>query len=362
MNKTRKAVLSVGLIIIMVVLVIWLSTPDRSSTGKTIKIGAVIPLSGTQAHVGEGLRNALVLAQRNLGKTKYTYEVIVEDGQFDVKTSIGAAQKLINVDKVDVILDAYAPIGNAISPITEKSEVVHIGIAFDPKIAEGKYNFLLFTTPETAARTFLAEMQKRSMGTLGIFKVNNQGILAVHDAIKMLSKEYGVTIATDETFQPGERDFRDLIARSSVKKPDLYALLALPPELEILAKQLFDQNIRNISSTIYFELSPNKGLFEGLWSVGYSSVSTLLDNEYKTSYGKGMTFGVPNIYDSFNVIVRAAETYDGQDKPNAEYIASHIHVLADFDGSLGKLHVNDAGIIDSPASIKIVKNGQLVPF
>lgn len=357
-NKKIIGILaSVVVILGLIFAVLKTGTQDQV---RTIKIGAVIPLSGAQAFVGEGMKNALELARHNLGNTKYTYEFIVEDGAFDVKTSISAANKLIEVDKVDAIIDAYAPIGNAISPIAEKAHVVHIDVAFDPKIAEGDYNFILFTTPETAAKSFLAEMQKRGLHTLGIFRVNNQGILAVYSAIKEFAGQYGITVASDEMFQPGERDFKSIIAKSAPHKPDLYALLALSPELEILAKQLYDQNIHNLSSTIYFELAKDKTVFEGLWSVGYGRVSSDFESQYKATYNRELGFGSANVYDAFNVIVRAAESHDGQGKPSPQFIAHQIQDIGDFDGVLGRLHVNDIGIIDTPTRIKIVKDGKMV--
>ncbi len=342
---------------------------NANTDTKTIKIGAILPMVGTQAFAGEGMRNALEMALHDLEtaqntgsglKLKYKYELVIANNNFTAKDSISAAEKLIDVDKVSAIIDAYAPVGNAVSPIAEKAHVVHIDVAFDPKIAEGDYNFLLFTTPDTATRSFFAEMQKKGLHTLGIFRVNNQGIYSVYTAMENLASQYGVTVVSDQMFQPGERDFKSIIAKNSVIKPDLYVLLALSPELEILAKQLQDQNIHNISSTIYFELAKDKSVFEGLWSVGYGEISSSFMDKYKATYNREVTFGVPNVYDAFNVVVQSAESYSGVDKPSPEYIANKIQGIGDFTGVLGKLHVDPAGIIDTPTSIKVVKDGRLV--
>ncbi|MDB5259390.1 MAG: ABC-type branched-chain amino acid transport system, periplasmic component, branched-chain amino [Candidatus Taylorbacteria bacterium] len=359
MQTNIKKVLGAAIFIVIIGIIAW-NVGGSSADGKTIKIGVVLPLTGTQAHVGEGLKNAVELAEKNLGSTKFKYDVIFEDDRFDPKTAVTAAQKLISIDKVDAILDAYASIGNAVSPITEKAGITHIGIAFDPKIAEGSHNFLLFTRPDTAARTFLEEMRRRDIHTLGIFRLNNQGILAVYQSVKNLAGEYGVTIVSDESFQPGERDFKEIITKSAKGKAGVYALLTLSPELEILAKQLNDQGIHNQTSIIYFELAQDKAVFNGLWSVGYGKVSTDLESEYKAAYGKDLTFGVPNIYDAFNVIVRASEAYAGKGKPTSDYIAQQILQASDVEGALGKLHVSPERIIDSPALIKVMKDGKMV--
>ncbi len=357
-NSKKIVALFIGLVVI--VGLIMAGRNNGAESTKTIKIGAILPLSGTQAFVGEGMKHALEMAQKSVSGTKYKYDLVIEDGAFDPKTSISAANKLIQVDKVDAIIDAYAPIGNAVSPITEKEHIVHIDIAFDPKIAEGDYNFILFTTPDTAAKSFLAEMKNRNLHTLGIFHVNNQGIAAVYAALKQYAGEYGITIVSDEMFQPGDRDFKAIVAKGSTPKADLYALLALSPELEILAKQLNEQGVRNLSSTIYFELAKDKSVFEGLWSIGYAEVASDFETQFKSIYNRELSFGAANVYDAFNVIVRASETSSGEAKPSPEFIAQQIQSTGDFEGVLGKLHVNEIGIIDTPTMVKVVKEGKMV--
>ncbi len=358
MKSTRKIYLIVTTILVVILAAFVLHVTQRSDN-TTIKIGVAIPLTGTQAHVGGGLRNAIRLAQSQVKDTKYSYEVVFEDTQFDQKTAATVAQKLISVDKVDVILDAYAPIGNVISPIAEENKVVHIGIAFDPKVAVGEYNFIMFTKPDTAVRTFLQEMRKKGLHTISVFWVNNQGIISVNESLKKLSPEYGISILSNEGFQPGERDFRQIVAKSIPYKADIYVLLSLSPELELLAKQLNNQGVHNQTTIMYFELSQDKALFNGLWSVGYSEVSSRLEAEYKAAYNTELTFAVPNMYDAFNTVVRAAESYKGSGKPSKEYIANYIQNSPDIEGATGLLHVDKSGIIDAPPSVKIMREGKL---
>ena len=351
----------VGIIIVIILGCIVTANMASPKNDRVIKIGVAVPLTGTNGFVGEEIRDAVLMAEKKLQNTKYKYEVVFEDVQVDPKMAASAAQKLINIDKVDAIISAYAPIDNTIAPIAEKAQVVHIGIAFDPRAAEGEYNFIDFVTPDTSAKAFLAELEKREITKLGIFRLNNPGIIAVYDAVKTLAPEYGVTINFDEQFQPGERDFRSIIAKAMKSKSQIFALLSIPPELDVLAKQMDDLNIHNQTTVIYFELSPNKSLYEGLWSIGFGGVADSFVKEFKDTYNKDIAFGTPNSYDAFNIIVNAAESYTGAGKPSTKYIADQIQNLKGYEGVLGKLDVNSAGIIDSAVQIKIVKNGVMVP-
>jgi branched-chain amino acid transport system substrate-binding protein len=357
MNKKIWSI--VGVIIVLVLLVIGLNN-NRIGEKTVIRIGVAVPMTGNNGFAGEGIRDAINLAQSKLKNTKYKYDVIFEDTQVDPKSAATVAQKLITIDKVDAIIDAYAPIGNIIAPIAEETQVVHIGIAFDARAAEGEYNFIHFHTPDTSARAFLTEMDKRGLKTLGIFHLNNPGILAVYNSIVKLSSEYGIEIVSDQEFKSGDRDFRSIIIKSAVNKADLYAVLSIPPELDILSKQMKELGLGNMSTAIYFELSPNKSLYEGLWSIGFGAASDVFVKEYKDVYKKDIAFGGPNAYDAFNLIVNAAESYKGEDKPSTKYIADQIQNLKDYDGVLGRLTVDEAGIIDSPVLVKTVKNGVMV--
>lgn len=359
MNKKIIGVL--GLVIIIIFIGLFLKNGDRLDQKDTIKIGVAVPMTGTNGFVGEAIRDALLLAQKKSSNTKYKYEIVFEDVQVDPKMAASAAQKLINIDRVDAIIDAYAPVGNTIAPIAEKAKVVHIAIAFDPRAAEGEYNFINFTTPDTSVRAFLSELKKRNITTLGIFRLNNPGIIAVYDSIKALAPDYGVTIKFDEQFQPGERDFRGIIVKALKSKADIFTLLSIPPEIDILAKQMFDLNIHNITTVIYFELSPNKSIYEGLWSIGFGEVNKDFIREFKDTYNKEIAFGTPNAYDAFNIILNVAESYNGAGKPTTKYLADQITKLKGYVGVLGELKVNPEGIIDSAVRVKTVKDGVLVP-
>jgi branched-chain amino acid transport system substrate-binding protein len=362
MNNNIKKIIGLVVVIAIVLFgIIALTNKDGSGNNNTIRIGIAVPLTGNQGFVGEGIRDAVLLAQSKLNNTKYKYDFVFEDVQVNPQMAASAAQKLINIDKVDAIIDAYAPIGDTIAPIAEKAKVVHINIAFDPRAAIGEYNFIDFTTPNTSVKAFLEEMKSRGLTKLGIFRLNNPGILAVYGAIKELSPEYGISIVSDEQFQPGERDFRDIVTKGTKNKADIYALLSIPPELDILAKQMKDLGIKNQTSVIYFELSPNKSLYEGLWSIGFGGVDNAFEKEFKDTYKRELAYGAPNSYDSVNIIVAAAEAYTGKGKPSATDIANQMANLKDLSGVLGKLSINSDGIIDSGVQVKIVKDGVLVP-
>src|SRR3989338_389957 len=141
--------------------------PHPQSSSETIRIGVIAPLSGDVAFIGEGMRNAFVLAQSQ-NPQGYKYELIFEDGKFDPTTSLTAAQKLIYQDKVKAIITFSSGIGKVISPLAQKEQVIHFAIASDPTIAAGLYNFIHWTPPAEENRVFVQELQNRNINKLAI--------------------------------------------------------------------------------------------------------------------------------------------------------------------------------------------------
>ena len=117
MSKTVKIILSVIIAVMVISAGYVFSMSKRPDVKETFKIGAVLPLTGNVGFIGEGFRNAMLLAKEQLGDTKYNYEIIFEDDQHDPKLTAGAANKFISIDKVDAIVSLGDSTAPAVSPL-----------------------------------------------------------------------------------------------------------------------------------------------------------------------------------------------------------------------------------------------------
>ena len=113
MNKTTWWIIG----IVVVVGFIWLGiTKQHSSTG-TIKIGVILPETGDLSVTGEKMYNGIRLAAAS---TAANVRFIYEDDHSDVTTGVTAATKLINIDKVDMLVGLYNPDEvQAVAPIAK---------------------------------------------------------------------------------------------------------------------------------------------------------------------------------------------------------------------------------------------------
>ncbi len=329
---------------------------NNASEKEFIKIGVILPLSGSLTFMGNGARNSVNLALEQLENTKYEYKVIFEDDRMEPQLTSTATNKLINIDNVDAIVSFSSGSGNVVSPVTNLNKIIHIGIGSDVTIAKGNYNFIHWTQPNEENRVFVQELIEKDIKKIAIFEINQQGTTAIVADLKPKLEEANIEIVSDQKFNFGEKDFKTLISKAKKSKPDIYLLLALSPELEILTKQIKEQGIdKPLTAIEAFEFSEEPELFEGMWYVQAADPSAEYVDSYKAKFENNPVVGSPNTYDAINLIVKAFEKAETK-----EEAVNELSEIQGFKGALGTLNIGETGVINSTAIIRTIKNGEFV--
>lgn len=332
------------------------STPQQKPV---IKIGAILPLTGDAGFLGEGIKNGITMAWEYLPKTHFNYQIVFEDDQMDPKKTAVAAQKLIHTDKVDFLISASSGTGNVITPIAEQNKVVHFGIASDAHIADGKYNFIHWTQPQEEARALAEVLQEKKLHRIAAFIFNQQGTQAILNKVKEAIQSTDIQIVYTASINPGERDFRIMLNKAKVKKPDVYFLSMLPPEMEILAKQFKELHIEQPLIAIEsFGFSSTPEIFNGRWFIDAADMSPEMIEKFQSKYDQTSMAAAGNGYDIIKMIAHVCENSDT--KPTSDEAVSALLNIKDFQGAMGKISVDPDGIIQSKASLKEMQNGKPV--
>ncbi len=365
MSKTSKLLWWIIAIVVVVIIVVAVKRSPSIQTEKpTITIGYIAPLSGGVAFLGEGVKNAaeLALADLQSKNTKYNYKLIFEDNAFSPAKTASAAQKLISIDHVDALVTVASNAGGVANPIAEKAQVVHIGIASDPNIAKGTYNFIDWTPPNEEVAVFVDQMKKRNIKKVAVFGQQISGIIAVVDELKKQVQGTDMQIVSEDISNPGDKDFRTAIKKAEAANPDYFVMIMFSPELEIATKQTKELGIKTPMTAIEaFELSDHPELFEGLWYVNAADPTHEFVNAYQTKYGKNATIATPNAYDILGLIAAAAETFDGKTKPSTTDLANALAHVQGYSGALGNnIGINSNHIVVSKAVVRMIKNGKPV--
>jgi ABC-type branched-subunit amino acid transport system substrate-binding protein len=248
------------------------------------------------------------------------------------------------------------------APIAQAAGVVHFGIASDPNVAKGEYNFIHSTKPDSEARLWVEEATRRGYKRVAILCLQQQGELAIAESVKKYAASEGLEIVTQQTFDVGEVDFRTYLMKAGQSEPDIYLALAFSPEVDNLYKQFKEQGIKaEFSGIESLELSSTPALFEGLWYINAADSTDSFREAYKQMFNENPVFGSPNAYDIFNLIVAGYERAgDGVTKPSHAAVAAELAKIQGFQGVLGELNMDPDGIVDSLPVVRMIRNGEPV--
>ena len=154
MNKNMKGIVKTILWLVIIVVVIWVVwyvlTREPIPEEEVIKIGATLPLTGDISTYGIDAKNAIDLVVKEINEVDIDgkkIEIIYEDDQCDPKQVVTTVNKLINVDKVKIILGPFCS-GAALAavPITQSNNVFLLsGSVTNPGLAD--YNLFFRTIP-----------------------------------------------------------------------------------------------------------------------------------------------------------------------------------------------------------------------
>ena len=278
--KNKNIYSAVAIIIIICLGILFfnkIKSNDVSHTFKTgkviqekqkIKIGIMLPMSGDFAGIGEGIRNAALMAIDDYKQIHPNAKIdtVIDDDKFDVKTGVGIYNKMMSLDHIDTLFMVSTPILDAIHEqmTADGLPIISIGlqnygIAVDNIFqTSGEPKALIadmarFMTEKKYKKVAVIYNSKvtADVGFYNIFKENYSGI--------------HVDYALDS-----EADAKNIALKVKSESPDAILIMNMPTagarvtkELKILTtntKSLSDKPNSNID--FYYDAQLSTGLTE----------------------------------------------------------------------------------------------------
>ena len=350
----NKKLITVILVVIVIVIAGLFARGGDTSGKPVIKIGVVAPVTGSYSAYGATLVKGIDMALADISAkdTKYKYQLVVEDDTSDSATAANAASKLINIDGVKAIITTTSGSGNAVKTQAEKTGVIHVCDCTDTTIGNALYNFTDLILPVDEGKVWLTEAKKRGISTIAVLQQVHPGAAALVNAMIPQVDGTGMKVIFNESFDGSNRDFKTLVTKAVQKKADIYRVVAYPPSLDIVSKELMDAGVKNISTMALFTTSPNPSMYNGLWYTDAPVVDPALKDRFTALYPKLRYNGrtVPYGYDIFNMLVQSFE------KGGDAY--ANMKAITDYDGKVGKVTKTPDGTnFRSQAVIWIMKDG-----
>lgn len=361
MSKTLQIVIGIIVIVFIIVLVAVFYKPAPKGM---INIGAILPLTGELASLGQSAKNGALLAFQELtADQQKKVQLLFEDDQFDPKNTISAFNKLISIDKVNVVICLASGPCNAIAPLAEEQQIPLIALASDPKIQKDK-NFVvrLEIAPSEEARILSDYIKSKNYKSLASVVALQDGILAGYDDL-LKDTRYSAIEVISEKVKPDEKDYRTIITKIISKQPDVIFVGLLPGFAGDFGKQARTLGYRGDFIGLNFlegdeTLLSSQGTLDGIVFTTRKEPQGWFADAYEKTYGKTLGPASAGLYDSVMLIAKGV---DAGKTSNIE-IAKYLNAIKDYSGALGVFSSTDTHEFTLPLMFKTIKNGQFVPY
>ena len=174
MNKNKKIVLTLCVLVVLVIIVGILNSNRGSKQKNHITVGVIVGLTGQYAAIGEAVKNGIDLSLKN----DPNISVIYEDGQWSPVQGLNAYKKLTSVDKVDVVIGAESFAFPSIAPLVHESGVPYLQL-FESSIHEDDsifqimpFSYPLFSSLGKAAGEHYSKVAMVYSGASDLFQTD----------------------------------------------------------------------------------------------------------------------------------------------------------------------------------------------
>ena len=329
-----------------------------ASAQETLKIGALVTLSGPGAAWGQAMKNAAELAADKVNAAgglevagkKYKVAIVAYDDKYQAGEAVTVANRLVFEDKVKYLI---GPTGSAptlaVQPITEKNQVLTSTLGFTNKAlgTDKPFSFRpVITTYEIADPQIAWLVKQHGVKKAGGLFPNDESGQVISRDLEGAYKRAGGELAAKEFFERDRVDFVPLLTRMLARGIDTIELDGNSPGTAgLIAKQArelgFKGKIVRTGGPATAEIVnvAGKEVAEGMMVHAVLDASQPATRDYIASYTAKYKVAPngfsPSYYDFTNMLfesMRRAGTVTDSEK-----VAQELSKLSNFDGVLGKL-------------------------
>ncbi len=211
---------------------------------KEINIGANLPLSGTVAYYGLSAQKGINLALKELNQKGFTnnlkIKMVYEDNQGQAKSAITVMDKLINIDKVPVIIGGGSSVETlAAAPVANQNKIALLSpISSASKITlAGPYIYRTCPTDNIQAEDLGKWVLENKYKTVSIVFVNSTWATSFKDDFVKNFQNNGGIVSKIESSDPGDTDFRTQLISLKKSKKDALVFIIYAKEGGAIVRQ-----------------------------------------------------------------------------------------------------------------------------
>ena len=325
LNKTKLSIIAILLIIVGVTFFVAGSRNGNDIPNGDLRIGVVLPFSGDFSFIGNEIMRGMEIARSEAIDEGYNIQIFYEDDQsLAVTATVNAANKLVNIDNVDVGITALVEEAKPMGAIFNDNEVPLLVLWDSNKDLQegGDYLFSTgFSTEKSGEK--MANYAYNSLGLRKVAIVSHIDPFAevISSSFSNEFESLGGEIAYKDVYFVSEEDYKSSLLKAKLNNVDgIYFPLLFPASVNFL-KQSYefgtDATLLSADSLIQDAIDESGVAAEGIY---YTNLYTepdknlVLTQKYVGKYGEGpidltlVSFG----YDGIKTVIEAY-SYDSDD-------------------------------------------------
>jgi len=340
------------------------------AVGAVYKVGAIFDATGPASSLGVPERDTVKMLETQVNAAggikgpdglMHKIEVVFYDNQSQESQSVLVAKRLIEEDKVPVIIGpSQSGTTLAIVDTTQAAKIPLISAAASFKIVEPVTDRKwVFKTPQSDSlimENALAYHKKVGHTKLAWLSVNNAFGDSGRSELQRLAPKYGITIVADERFGATDTNMTAQLTKIRSSGADCLQIWATPPAASTVTKNVADLGLKlpvyhshGIGNQDFIDLagaSANSIIAPmGKLLVAASlpdsdpqkKTLTTYTEQYQKAYGKGPTTFGGHAWDAFNIALLAMQKA-GNDPAK---IRDEIEKIKNFVGITGVFDFSD---------------------
>ena len=357
--------------LMVLVFLVLAAVPVAAQPPQVIKIGAILPLTGSGASYGVWMKGGTEIATEEInaagGIMGRKLQVIYEDHAADASKAVNAMRRLVEVEKVPFTLTSYSSPTLAIQPIGAQNKVVMMnggGQSDNLANKEYLYNNIPVVSNEVAVLADWLTREKKVKAVVMIVANDEAGRNSAKSFRERFTADGGRVLAEEQVALDGN-DFRAQLAKLKAAGGDLLFISSYGRNVAIIADQA-----REIGITIPMAGTSWVQIPEVLKAKGAQGMLTTklpynpdspFTRKFKEKYGTDAGFFAVQYYSATKIFARSAEEAMKKNagRLDGEGVKNAIESIKAFDTIAGKLvfQPNHAALMD--IEVGVLKDGKV---
>ncbi len=213
----------------------------------TVTLGAVLPLSGASATIGEDQRRGIELAVEKInaegGVLGRKLAVVVEDSGGRAQSAIDAARKLVSVSRTPVVIGEYSS-GNTIpvGQYLQREGIVHINPGSSSPVIRtiGSHSFSTIGLDDVAGKFAAKAVYDMGHRKAVFLAPNNSYGQGVYTETKAAFEALGGQVVANLLYTEGQSNYRRELQRIAAAKPDVVIYSGYGQEAATINREAFE--------------------------------------------------------------------------------------------------------------------------